>query len=171
MMYANTQPPFGRRNNSSSPARRIVGSIFVCVFLVDGLLLYFFAWPFWQIRLNGVETTALARAVAVCDDDDGSVTYVFSYAFTDAHGTQYHITRDGFCTNTISDGDRVALWYMPGDPHQLLTTPEAILLYIFSGLGGAMDLAALVVLLLTLRNSLRARRRQEAFPYPGMGLR
>ncbi len=172
MMYTNMQPSFGARKSGASLARRIVGSVFLIVFLVITILLYFFALPSWRIRLSGVQTTALAHADAMCDDDDDSgVTYEFSYTFTDTHGTQYRVERPGFCTNVISDGDRVALWYMPDDPHTLLTTPEAILLYVFSGIGCVMDLGALLTVLFTLRNSLRARRRQNSYYYTDMGLR
>ena len=171
MMYNNMQNFPGRRGDAFSPIRRILTAIFLCVFLVITVLLYFLALPAWQLRLRGVQTSALARASSVCSsDDDSSDSYVFTYTFTGPQGKQYQITHDSFCTNVINDGDRVTVWYMPDNPTNILTTPEAILLYVFSGLGGGMDLACLIVMLLTFRSGLRARRRRDMYNYANMGL-
>lgn len=146
--------------------------IFLFIFLVITILLYLLAFPSWQLRLGGVQTTALAHADGVCANDDGSSgdSYSFTDAFTGPQGKHYQIARNDFCTNVINDGDHVAIWYTPNGPTNFLTTPEVILLYIFSAIGGAVDLACLVVILLTLISGSRARRKRETFNYANMGL-
>lgn len=173
MMYNNGQNYVRTNNNGFSSARRMVIAIFLLVLLVITILLYFFAFPSWQLRFTGVQTTAIAHEDGICesDDDSSSDSYAFSYSFTGPQGQSYSVTHGSFCTNIISDGDQVTVWYMQDNPTNVLAMPEAILLYIFSGIGGAMDLACLVVILLALRSSFRARRRRETFSYTNMGLR
>lgn len=173
MMYNNVPNYAGTSGNGLSSARRIVIAIFLLAFLVITILLYFFAFPSWQLRFTGVQTTAIAHEDGICesDDDSSSDSYSFTYSFSGPQGKSYSVTHDSFCTNVISDGDQVTIWYEPDNPTNVLATPEAILLYIFSGIGGAMDLACLVVILLTLSSGLRARRRRETFSYTNMGLR
>lgn len=172
MMYNNV-PSYARASgNGFSSARRIVIAIFLFMFLVLTILLYFFAFPSWRLRFTGVQTTAIAHEDGICaSDDDSNDSYAFSYAFTGPQGQSYSVTHGSFCTNIISDGDQVTVWYMPDNPTNVLAMPEAILLYIFSGIGGAIDLACLVAMLLTLRSGLRARRGRETFDYTNMGLR
>ena len=155
-----------------SAARWLMVAIGLFGLLIITILLYFFAFPSWQLRLQGVQTTAIAHEDGICaSDDDSNDSYAFSYSFTGPQGKSYNVTHNSFCTNVISDGDQVAIWYAPDNPTNVLATPEAILLYIFSGIGGAIDLACLVITLLTLINGLRARRRRETFSYTNMGLR
>lgn len=175
MMYNNSPNYSNKHSNGFSVFRLIVGSIFLFILFVITILLYFFAWPLWQVRLQGVPTTAIAHISTsnMCDHDDTDKSYShsFTYLFTDAQGKQYQVPRDNFCTNLMGDGDRVTIWYMASDPHNLLTMPEAVLLYIFSGIGGIVDLASLVILLLTISGGFRARRRQETLDYTDMGMR
>lgn len=174
MMYNTIQNFSNARSSGFSLVRRVVGSLFLCIFLIITILLYFLAFPAWQVRLNGVQTTAIAHADGVCSSDDDSSSgdsYSFSYSFTDAQGKHYQIARDSFCTNIIDDGAQVTVWYMANDPHTLLTTPEAVLLYIFSGLGGGVDLVSLVIILSMVIGGLRAKRKRETLNYLNMGLR
>jgi len=172
MMYNNMQSYVRTGSNGFSSASRIVIAIFLFVFLVLTILLYFFAFPSWQLRLTGVQATAIAHEDGICaSDDDSNDSYAFSYSFNGPQGKSYSVTHNSFCTNVINDGDQVAIWYAPDNPTNVLAMPEAILLYIFSGIGGAIDLACLLAILLTLTSGLRARRRRETFSYTNMGLR
>jgi hypothetical protein len=119
-----------------------------------------------------VETKALARATSNCsDDDDSADSFVFTYSFTGPQGKQYQIAQDDFCTNVINDGDYVTIWYMPNDPTRLLTTPQVILLYVFSALGAVADLVCLLVILLAATRHFSARRGREMFDNPAVSLR
>ena len=151
-----------------SGPRLIVMSILFLVLLVTAGLFYWLGFPVLQTRVSGVQTTALAHAIAICpgDSDSPGDSYAFSYEFTTASGQHYNIAQHGFCTNVYNDGDHVTLWYMSGDPHRFATDMQVNMLYIFAAVGAVIDIPLLLVFLRLLFRPLRRVRANVYGGYP-----
>lgn len=165
MYYKSFQTHSVRKRSRNSATRPIVISILLLNFLVVAALLYWLALPAWQVRLSGVQTTAIAHVDSACGNGDDSPDYAFSYTYTGPQEKSYRVAHDNFCTNVISNGDQVTVWYMPDNPTNLLTSPEAILLYVFSAMGGALGLGLLIASIAMLVQGFRVRRAREAYDY------
>lgn len=161
MYYPNY--PFGRRRRFSFGRLIVVCSLGFTLLLLVALE-YWLALPAWKVRFQGAQTTAVAHIIADCSDDDG-VAYAFSFTFKDIRGDTHRIAHDSFCTNVIDDGDQVTIWYMPGEPTNLLTDVESYLLYGFSGAGILVALADLIIILLITLRPLLAGRSRSSLDY------
>lgn len=157
-----------------SGARLIGMSIFFLVILVPVWLFYLLGFPVLQARLGGVQTTAIAHAVAICPgtSDSPGDSYAFTYEFTTVNGQHYNLAQDGFCTNIYNDGDHMTLWYMPGDPHHFATDLQVHTAYIFAAIGAAIDVPLLLLFLKLLFRPFRRARANVygGYPYNQMGL-
>lgn len=162
MYYPNY--PFGRRK-SFSGARVIVICVLGFTFLLISALEYWLALPAWQLRLQGVQTTATAHIIGDCSDDDGSASYYFSFTFTDLRGESHRIAHDSFCTNVINDGDQVNVWYLPGNPENMMTDVESYLLYGFSGVGLLIAVVDFIIVLVMIFRFLLANRSGSSLDY------
>jgi hypothetical protein len=155
-------------------AKPIWMSMLLLELLVGGL---FFGLGFStvQVRLNGVQTTAIAHADGVCASDESSSgdSYSFTYEFTGTNDQHYRIAQDSFCTNVYHDGDHVTIWYMPDDPSHLITDLDVHMLYFFSGMGVLVIVSFSVVSLVILRARRKAAHANlyANYPYHQVGLR
>ena len=157
-------PPVGPR---FPLARLLLLVIPLILLLVISGLLYWLALPVWQLRLNGTQTRATAHALGICDNNnDGGPTYSFSYEFTALNGQHYNVPIESHCNNAYSDGDTVTIWYESQHPTSLLTDVDAVVLYIFSAIGGVVDLALLIMLLVVLFWPLLRRKSSANYVYP-----
>src|SRR5215469_14161642 len=138
--------PLVRKSRFFSAKPIWIGFLLLNLLIAGGL---FFALGFStiQVRLNGVQTTAIAHADGVCASDESSSgdSYSFTYEFTGTNGQHYRIAQDSFCTNLYHDGDRVTIWYTPNDPSHITTSLEVDMLYLFSGIGLLVIVSLLVV--------------------------
>lgn len=74
--------------------------------------------PMWEIRLLGVQTTAVAHAYHPCYDDDEEVaSTTFSIQFTGTDGQRYTLIDPHSC-NVYTNGETFSFWYLPTDPTQ-----------------------------------------------------
>jgi hypothetical protein len=140
---------------------RLIGmGIILFVLLLLALLFYLLALPAWQIRLAGVQTTAVAHEDGICagDNDNPGDSYSFTYEFTDTHEHYHRVAQDSFCTDVYHDGDHVTIWYMPDDPTRILTDLQAIMLSLFSGIGAV---GAAILLFVFYRLFIRPLRRNK----------
>lgn len=133
-------------------AKPIWISIMLLDLLVGGSLFFGPGFSTVQVRLKGVQTTAIAHADGVCASDDNSSgdSYSFAYEFTGTNGQHYRIAEDSFCTNVYHDGDHVTIWYLPNDPSQVRTDLAVHTLYLLSGIGVLVIVSLLVVSLVIL---------------------
>jgi hypothetical protein len=129
-----------------SGARLIGMGVVLLIFLVLALLFGLLAIPTWQIRLAGIQASAIAHEDGVCpgDSNDPGDSYSFTYEFRGTKGQHYHVAQDSFCTDVYNDGQRVTIWYVPDDPPRIVTDMQVIMLYVFSAIG----LPAMVILLI-----------------------
>ena len=143
--------------------------------LVAGGLFFVLGFSTVQVRLNGVQTTAIAHADGVCASDESSSgdSYSFTYEFTGTNGQHYRIAQDSFCTNVYHDGDHVTIWYLPNDPSHLTTDLDVKTLYLFLGVGILFLMSFLVVFVMILLRRRKAVRTNlyANFPYHQVGLR
>lgn len=101
-------------------------------------LAYWLGIPAWYVRIGGIETSGIAKAVASCGGDDyaqqgdNAETFIYTFRFSDPQGQPYTVTREGNCNNLYSDGEHISLWYLPQDSQRILTAQEAPWLYIFT---------------------------------------
>lgn len=165
-MYYPNYPNYSiRQRKRFTGTRLLVICILSFTFLLISALEYWMALPAWQVRLHGVQTSAVAHIAGECDDDDGSVTYAFSYTFEDARGDTHRVTQDSFCTNVIDEGSHVTLWYMTEDPKNILTDFESYMLYGFSGAGILIAIVDLIIVLVLIFRPLFAGRSRSSLDY------
>src|SRR5215469_14643072 len=166
--------PLVRKSRFFSAKPIWIGFLLLNLLIAGGL---FFALGFStiQVRLNGVQTTAIAHADGVCASDESSSgdSYSFTYEFTGTNGRHYRSAQDSFCTNVYHDGDHVTIWYMPNDPSHLTTDLDVHMLYLFLGvdiLFMASFWVALVMIPLLRRKAARTNLYAN-YPYKQVGLR
>jgi len=150
-------PPLVRKSRISGI--RLIGmSIILFILLILAVLFYALAFPVWQIRLTGTQTSAIAHEDRICagDSENPGDSYSFSYEFTDTHEHHYRIAQHSFCTTVYNDGDHVAIWYMPDDPTRFVTDLQVMLASIFSAIGA---IAAVILLIVFYRLFIRPFRR------------
>ena len=154
---------------------KLIWTSMILSLLVAGGLFFWLGFSTLQVRLKGVQTTAIAHADGVCASDDNSSgdSYSFTYEFTGTNGQQYRIAEDSFCTNVYHDGDHVTIWYMPDNPSHLTTDLDVHLLYLFSGMGVLVIVSLLVVSLaiLIVRRKAAPANIYATYPYNQVGLR
>jgi hypothetical protein len=170
--YSMYNPPLVRKSRFCV-AKPIWMSFLLLDLLVGGLF-FWLGFSTVQVRLNGVQTTAIAHADGVCASDDSSPgdSYSFTYEFTGTNGQHYQIAQDSFCTNVYHDGDHVTIWYMPDNPSHITTDLDVHMLYLFSGIGVLVIVSLLIALVIpTVRRKAAHTNMYANYPYNQVGLR
>jgi hypothetical protein len=155
-------------------AKSIWISILLLDLLVGGGLFFGLGFSTLQVRMNGVQTTAIAHEDGVCASDESSSgdSYSFTYEFTGTNGQHYRIAQDSSCSNVYHDGDHVTIWYLPNDPSHLTTDLDVHMLSLFSGMGVLVIVSPLVVSLTIVlgRRKAAPANRYATSPYQQVGL-
>jgi Protein of unknown function (DUF3592) len=166
-------PPLVRKSRFFGA--KLIWMSMILSLLVAGGLFFGLGFSTVQVRLNGVQTTAIAHADGICASDENSSgdSYSFTYEFTGTNGQQYRIAQDSFCTNVYYDGDHVTIWYMPNDPSQVRTDLDVHMLYLFLGVGMLPIVSFWVVFVMIplMRRKVARTNLYANYPYNQVGLR
>ncbi|HLV98535.1 MAG TPA: DUF4352 domain-containing protein [Ktedonobacterales bacterium] len=176
------------RGSSAAPARKsgALGCLIIAavIVLIMGSVGYFALYPAWNARLNGIQTQGNVINVSVCQDDSGGDTVVRPYlaqdsgnsvtaeiVFTDLRGQKQDVWENN--CGDYTQGQTVALWYLPNDPQTFTTDQQlngtiiaAVVMSIIGGPSVIVLLIALLRLLFFVPFALLVAARQSRQPQP-----